>query len=161
MVDRPSWSGCRRRSLGHPRLSCGPDSVGVPVPLPFAARGECEEFAGLRDRGELAVVVQLRVAGALEKHDLARPRVGPDAADGLEHNVHLLLVEGELGQSVHVVDALARVRDASVTTPRTSLGADGDRQVSIRGEDILEDRIDNLRVDIKSGEAISAIEIFE
>ena len=38
---------------------------------------------------------------------------------------------------------------------------DGDRQVPIRGEDILEDHIDDLRVDIKSGEAISAIEIFE
>ena len=39
----------------------------------------------------------------MERDDFTWPRVRPDTADGLQHDVHLLLVEGELGQSVDVV----------------------------------------------------------
>src|SRR5437870_8713231 len=99
--------------------------------------------------------------GALESDDLPEARVGTNPANCLKDDVHLLLVKRELCQVVYVHKTVLGVGSSGPSPPRTAPSRDLDRNVAIGGENVLEDRIDNILCDIEPGEAIGTVEVLE
>jgi hypothetical protein len=86
------------------------DDVVSMVPLP--SREYAEKLPSLADVVKFARVGEMRVFRAVKGDNLSGLRVWSNPPHRLEYPIHLLLVQGELGEAVNVIKTMARQKHA-------------------------------------------------